>query len=155
MAPCKAAIAPLKRCSHAARFETLQAQQAARDWYHAAVRIERGLDPANNGAYTVADAMADYLAHYRIEGKGLSTATAIINAHILQELGAVKLDRLTTRRIADWHKALAARPARLRTAKASGKRNTRAVSQDPEITRQRSARRIPLHKLARLSVRCV
>ncbi|MGB4101436.1 MAG: tyrosine-type recombinase/integrase [Alphaproteobacteria bacterium] len=116
-----------------------QAQQAARDWYHAEIRIERGLDPASTGPYTVANAMRDYLAHYRVEGKAVVATESAVNSHILPELGEIELDRLSTKRIADWHKALATSPARLRTGKAAGKRNSRKLATDAESIRPRRA----------------
>lgn len=116
-----------------------QAQQAARDWYHAEVRIERGLEPARTGSYTVADAWRDYLAHYSIEGKAVGATESAVNSHILPELGKIALDRLATKRIADWHKALATNPARLRTGKAASKRNSREVAADAESIRPRRA----------------
>lgn len=116
-----------------------QAQKSARDWYQNAVRIERGMDQARNGAYTVKDAIADYLDHYRNEGKSLSATEAAINAHILPDLGKISTDRLTTRRIIDWHSYLAAQPARLRTTKALELRNTQEQATDPERIRSRRA----------------
>ncbi len=54
-----------------------QAQEAANKWVKSEVRIERGLDPASTGTYTVAEAIKDYLAHYRIEGKAIGAPPAM------------------------------------------------------------------------------
>ncbi len=116
-----------------------QAQKAARDWYSAEIRIERGLDPVSAGTYTVAEAMKDYLTHYRVEGKAIAATEAAVNSHILPELGKIDLERLSTKCIAEWHKALAVSPARLRTAKAAVSRNSRKLSTDPDAIRPRRA----------------
>jgi integrase len=116
-----------------------QAQKAARDWYHKAVRVEAGLEEAQNGPYTVADAMRDYLAHYASEGKSLDTTTANVNAHISPTLGTIDIAKLSTKKITDWHHNLASAPARLRTAKTEKKRNLRAIDKDPDAQRRRRA----------------
>lgn len=116
-----------------------QAQEAARHWYHGAVRVEAGIDEPSDGSYTVVNAMRDYLEHYKIEGKGLSVANAIINAHILPELGPLQVERLSSKRIFDWLQGIASRPARLRTGKAAEKRNVRKADNDPEVVRRRRA----------------
>ncbi len=116
-----------------------QAQEAARKWYHHETRKEAGLEESHEGHYAVADAMRDYLAHYAVEGKGLSVANAITKAHILPVLGEVRLDRLTTKRITDWLQDTAASAARLRTGKTARKRNLRQLSADANAVRRRRA----------------
>lgn len=116
-----------------------QAQKAAREWYYAQTRIEAGLEEPSDGMYTVANAMQDYLAHYAVQGKGLSVTQAITNAHILPALGVLRLDRLTAKKLTDWLNSLANAPARLRTRKTAKKRNQRDLSKDPEQIRRRRA----------------
>ncbi len=119
-----------------------QAQEAARAWNAKAGRIEAGLEEVQNGPYTVADAMRDYLPHFIAKRgvKGLSVANAIINAHILPELGTIRLDRLSTNKIRAWQQNLASAPARLRTSKTAEKRNTRKMEEnDDEAIRRRKA----------------
>lgn len=116
-----------------------QAQGKARKWYESEARREAGLEPVRSGQYTVRDVVTDYLTHYEREGKGYKTTKASADAHILPALGDVVADRLTTKRIADWHNALAKAPARLRTSKAAPDRNTRTVSTDTDAVRRRRA----------------
>ena len=116
-----------------------QAQKAAREWFEAEKRKDVGVDEVFEGHYAVADAIKDYLAHYKVEGKGISVAVAITNAHILPALGEVRLDRLTTKRLNDWLQKLASSPARLRTAKTSKKFNVREQTDDADATRRRRA----------------
>ncbi len=116
-----------------------QALKLAREWSESGIRIDAGVEEASDGAYTVAEALRDYLAHYSVEGKGIGVAKAIINAHILPALGAVRLDRLTTKKITDWAQGLAAAPARLRTGKTAKKRNVSELDDDPDSIRRRRA----------------
>ncbi|MDD3289165.1 MAG: site-specific integrase [Alphaproteobacteria bacterium] len=116
-----------------------QALKQARDWSELEVRIEAGVEEVSDGSYTVADAMRDYLAQYSVEGKGLGVTKAVTNAHILPALGAVKLDRLTTKKITAWVHNLASAPARLRTGKTAKKRNVCELGDDPEAIRRRRA----------------
>ncbi|CAK9252640.1 unnamed protein product [Sphagnum jensenii] len=85
--------------------------------------------------------VADDFQDADVEGKGLSVAKAIVNAHIIPALGMIRLDRLTTKRISDWMKNLAAAPARLRTGKSAKERNVSEVDEntDHDIVRRRRA----------------
>ncbi|MDD4600973.1 MAG: site-specific integrase [Negativicutes bacterium] len=117
-----------------------QAQAAARKWFEAEIRIEAGLEEAQTGKYTVADAMRDYMVHYSVEGKGIAATQSSINAHILPALGKVEVAKLTSKKIADWHRDIAASSAMLRTGKAADKRNVRAHdSKDADVVRRRRA----------------
>ena len=62
------------------------------------------------------DAMQDYLRAYeRRGGKDARNIRSAIRAHILPHLGDVRVDRLTRRRVTEWHQELAAASPRLRT----------------------------------------
>lgn len=115
-----------------------QAQEAARAWFLEAVRKEHGDHVARNN-YTVADAMQDYMLHYRVEGKTASSTQSAINAHILPTLGTSELSKLSSKKIGDWHHQLATRPAMLRTKQKATKRHTRPISDEPDIIRRRRA----------------
>lgn len=117
-----------------------QAQDMAREWYSREVRIEAGMEAKQKGPYTVSDAMKDYIDNYKVEGRGLSVVETINNAHIVPLLGAVEVAKLSSKKIADWHKSLASAPARLRTSKKAEKRNTRKVDKtDADVQRRRRA----------------
>jgi len=122
-----------------------QAQEAARQWYQAEIRKERGLDPDTKGSYTVADALRDYMAHYAIEGKAVKETQQRIDVLIIPTLGNIELARLTTKKITDWHHGLAASPARLRTSKRAEKLNTKPLdknNQDAVRCRRATTNRI-------------
>lgn len=124
-----------------------QASEKVKAWASGAHREVAGLEaaPASRAPYTVADAVADYLADYRRRGgKGLVQTQHNANAHILPALGDARLDRLTPQRITRWRDALADAAPRVRTrAKAAGKPAAPAVRAidptDPEAARRRRA----------------
>ena len=115
-----------------------QAQAKAVAWGARARRIAAGLEaePAKGPvkAYTVADAMMDYLADLEAKGSRSVRNTRITaNAQIIPTLGATALARLTRDRVKDWHRALAAAPSR-------GRGKLRLVdSADPDAPRRRQA----------------
>ena len=88
-------------------------------------------------AYTVADAMNDYLADYTREGKGVAITLNMIQTHILPKLGNIRLADLTPKIISTWHHEVANKPARLRSGKNSVIKNERPASNDPETLRRR------------------
>jgi integrase len=98
--------------------EVRQAEAKARAQASHHHHVAAGLDPMRDGRapYTVADAMQDYLRNYqRRGGKDVRGMGSNTRAHILPHLGEVRLDRLTRRRVTDWHQDLAAASPRLRT----------------------------------------
>lgn len=106
--------------------------------------IAAGLDPLreSRAAVTVADAMDSYLRDYqRRGGKDVRGVGNTVRAHILPHLGTVRLDRLTRRRITDWHHDLALEAPRLRTRAGSSKAPARREIDplDPDATRGRRA----------------
>lgn len=116
-----------------------QAQEAARKWFLEETRKEHG-DHVGKGSYTVEDAMRDYLTHYALEGKALVSTKASVNAHIIpSSLGKIELTRLTTKKITDWHHAIAASEALMRTGKTAKKHNTRPIGDDSDAVRRRRA----------------
>jgi integrase len=115
-----------------------QAMGEARKWHGNVVKSETddGEQPTD-GSYTVNDAMEDYIAHYKVEGKSLTSTNAVINAHIKPDLGKIRVDKLGTKRLQNWHHGLAALPARLRTSKISDRQKTKDSSEDTDIIRRR------------------
>lgn len=56
-----------------------------------------------NAAYTVADAMADYLAWYKAHRKAYEATELTVNAHIIPKLGPRRIAQLTSRELMKWH----------------------------------------------------
>jgi integrase len=114
-----------------------QAMEESRRWYSKALRSETDEGDFKGGSYTVDDAMRDYMIHYAVEGKSAASVQTVINARILPELGNIRLDKLTTKKIENWHHSIAAHPARLRTSKKAEKQNTRQSSDESDVIRRR------------------
>ncbi len=127
-----------------------QAETSAREWIARFHRVAAGQEPEPTAKpvspYTVADAIADYLADYEARGgKALSTARQTSEAHILPQLGKLPIGRLTRDKLKEWLRALAASPPRLRSKKApSAQQQYRNTEGDPEAARRRrsSANRV-------------
>jgi integrase len=121
--------------------EYRQAVEKAKVWASAQHHIAAGLeaDHASRAPYTVADAIADYLEHYRRNGgKDMVRTRQTIDAHILPALGAVRLDRLTRARITGWRNSVADAAPRLRSAKNATEQRHRTIDPaDAEAQRRR------------------
>jgi integrase len=63
-------------------------------------------------AYTVGDAVSDYLEWYKLNRKAYERTEANCNAHIIPKLGKIKLNRLQTRQINKWLRDIAQSPPR-------------------------------------------
>ena len=84
-----------------------KAQKKAEVWFKLAAR---GFDdePRSTGPYTVKDALEDYLSAYqRRGGKGADRTKWAIDALIAPTLGDVQLEKLSRKRIEQWHEQLA------------------------------------------------
>jgi integrase len=117
-----------------------QAQRAARQWSTNQQRLAGGIAPPSSGPYTVARAMADYLDDYRRRGgKASDSIESVARQNILFELGDTLVVKLTTRRLLDWHRAIAERPRRWRS-RPGAKANFAAFDRkDAEAVRRRRA----------------
>jgi integrase len=119
------------------------AQRKADEWFKKAARgFEE--DAPRSGPYTVADALADYMAAYtRKGGKAASRMQWAIDALIAPALGDVQVLKLSRRRIEQWHEGLAKAAPRLRT-KPGRAQKFRKVEDGPEAVRRRrsSANRV-------------
>ena len=120
-----------------------QAQAKAVAWAARARRVAAGLEaePAKGPVkpYTVADAVADYLADMQARGaRSLPTTTTATNAHIIPALGTVPVMRLTRDKVRAWHRALSTAPARRRGKPVPAD----AADADAPRRRQASANRI-------------
>jgi integrase len=84
--------------------------------------------------------MADYLDDYRRRGgKAADSIESVARQNILFELGDALVVKLTTRRLLDWHRAIAERPRRWRS-RPGAKANLAAFDRkDVEAVRRRRA----------------
>jgi len=103
-----------------------QAQMHARVWADRQRRIAAGLEaePAKEPVkpYTVADAVADYLADMEARGaRSVTTARTSASAFIIPTLGSMPVARLTRDRLKAWHRALADAPPRRRQSAKPGR----------------------------------
>jgi integrase len=114
-----------------------QAQAAARRWFAEIARQDRGA--GDHGPYSVAQAMADYVADYkRRGGKAPDYLEWTIRAHIGSALGDLLVERLTRRRLEAWLAHLAESPRRLRTGRGERQRYAAAEESPEGIRRRRS-----------------
>ncbi len=112
---------------------------AARTWWQAEERRDLGAPEQRAGPYTVGDALDEYLANYVAKGGKSENATrTAANVHVRPTLGKVALDKLTTRKMRDWHHGLAGAARRLRT-KAGKEQQLAEIDDDPEAVRARRA----------------
>jgi hypothetical protein len=98
-------------------FDYWQAQDQARRWGERQRLIAAG--GLRKGAYTVKDAVTDYLAEIKAEKKpaAVKGAEYVFDAWILPELGEIQVEKLTTDRLKRWRNKLAIQPKRVRTKK--------------------------------------
>ena len=117
------------------------AQRAARSWCLQQQRLACGLGPlAPTGAYTVARAMADYLEDYRRRGgKAADSIESVAHQNILGPLGDLEVAKLTTKRLADWHRGIAERPRRWRSRPGGPAKVAAFDPKDAEAVRRRRA----------------
>jgi integrase len=117
-----------------------QAQRSARTWCTNQQRLASGVDALRVGPYTVARAMTDYLEDFhRRGGKGSEAIESVLRTNMLPELGALPVAKLTTRRLLDWHRAIAERPRQWR-CRAGAEPNLAPFNRkDPEAVRRRRA----------------
>jgi integrase len=114
------------------------AQKFARAWWRGELRRDEGHD-TRSGPYTVGDALADYIKE--LEGRGGKSVyhtRRVAETHILPALGTALLQKLTTRKIEDWHRGLAAKPA-LARSRPGRKPNHRKADKSPNGLRKRRA----------------
>ena len=115
-----------------------QAQKAARAWWRAELRREEGHD-TRSGPYTVADAVADYLKEFEGRGgKSVYHTRRAAETHILPSLGTALVGKLTAKKIEDWHRGLALKPA-LARSKPGRKANHRKADKSADGVRKRRA----------------
>ena len=117
-----------------------QAQAKAREW--ASLKAQEDTGEVQAGAYTVEQAMNDYLKHLaKAKRKPQYRTGAIVKAHILPTLGAIELSKLTHGKVKAWRDAVAETAPRLRT-KAGKPQAYRTVDEGSQRARQATANRI-------------
>src|SRR6266850_4037469 len=116
-----------------------QAQEHARRWGERQRLIVEGM--VRDGAYTVADAVTDYLSEITAEKSPTAVRGAkyIFDASILPDLGTVQLEKLTADRLNRWRNKLATQPKRVRTKWTATEPSTREVPDDEDARRARKA----------------
>jgi arsenate reductase-like glutaredoxin family protein len=120
-------------------FDYRAALKAAREWWQREERRAAGAAEPRSAPYTVNDALDDYLVYYaRKGGKSKNVVRKVADAHIRPHLGTISLDRLATKRLRDWHHALAVSARRLRT-KSGQKQKLAPVETDSDAIRARRA----------------
>ena len=95
-------------------FSFAQAQEKSRAFFTRKAREIAGDAAPSQGPYRITDALDDYFKSYAKRGKGVSAALSATNLHIRPALGAVPVAKLTTRRLRDWHHAIADKPRQAR-----------------------------------------
>lgn len=120
-----------------------QAQAQAREWFMQVERAPQSAPTPRRGGHTVKDALAAYLKAYedgetKDGGRALLATKSIIDAHILPDLGELRLAELTPIRLKGWHRRLARLAPRVRSRRGHAVK-TRAVKDDPESQRKRRA----------------
>jgi integrase len=117
-----------------------QVQDKAHAFFARKVREAAG-EFVSTGPYTVADTMQAYFADREGRGdKAVKDDRSTANAHILPELGAIAVDKLTKSKIVNWHHAIAALPARVRS-KANNQRFKEIKTDEDKRRRRVSANR--------------
>jgi hypothetical protein len=117
-----------------------QAQRAARTWWTNHQRLAAGLPAGNDGPYTVKRALADYLHDYRRRGaRGAEVVESVVGRNVLPALGDVPVHKLTTQRLADWHRSIAERPRYWRSRSGAPPNSAAFDRKDPEAVRRRRA----------------
>lgn len=120
-------------------FDYWQAQEQTRQWGERQRLMAAG--GVRKGAYTVADAVADYLTEIRAEKKpaAVKGAEYVLDAWILPELGAIQVEKLTTDRLNRWRNKLATQPKRVRTKLTATEQATCATPDEEDARRARKA----------------
>jgi integrase len=91
-------------------------------------------------AYTVAQAVADYIAdRERTKRKAQTRARLIVDAHIKPTLGQIQVAKLTHGKLKAWRDQLASSAPRLRTSPGKPQAFRIVDTSDPDVVRMRQA----------------
>ena len=111
-----------------------QAQGAVRERM---VRAAYAAAGKHYGAYSVADAVAEYLDWMAAHRKSVADARSRVDAFILPKLGSIDAEKLTAKDISKWIDALAKLPPRVRTAAGKPQQHRTIDFNDIETNRKR------------------
>jgi integrase len=120
-------------------FTYWQAQERARRWGERQRLVAEGM--LREGAYSVADAVKDYLAEITAEKSptAVQGAKYVFDAWIVPDLGAIQVEKLTTDRVNRWRNKLATQPKRVRCKRNAAEPATRPTADDDDARRARKA----------------
>ena len=122
-----------------------QAQEAARAWYPKAFASAAEEEQGDAAApVTVQDAVDAYVAWLAANRKPTTAreAASHARAHINPALGSIRLDRLTAAHIRRCHEAIAAAPARIRSAPGSVQKVRETKGEEGRRRRRSTANRV-------------
>ena len=120
-------------------FSFAQAQEKSRAFFTRKAREIAGDAAPSEGPYRVANALEDYFKNYTKRGKGVSAALSAANLHIRPALGAVPVAKLTTKRLRDWHHAIADKPRQARGKRGGLPKNAKQRRAGRDAIRKRRA----------------
>lgn len=115
------------------------------DWRGAKAKASEWFDDLDRaggqrrGPYTVSTALDDYMIQF--SGKDRTNTQRRIDVLIRPALGNLDVAKLTSDRIAKWHRARAAAPARLRTVKGAEQKVKELLTDDAKRKRRSTANR--------------
>lgn len=109
-----------------------QASEKALAWEYG-----RDEEESPGHSLTVRRAVERYLEWYKAHRRSYDRIRYNFEAHVLPDLGDIRVDTLTTNRLRKWHQELAEKPARLR----GGKRR-KAETEDQKRARKVTANRL-------------
>jgi len=116
-----------------------QAQERARLWLTQRGYEDAGIRLPAKAAYTVSDALDDYIADYTNRGgKDVAGTKSTIEAHIRPALGSMDLKKLSDLKLKAWKQDLISKPPRKRTKKGKPQRYCPDDS-SPDASRRRQA----------------
>jgi integrase len=113
-----------------------QAVNAARAAAAARARASAGL---SNGAFTVADAIREYVTFLEGNRKTAKLVRQRAAAYAIPELGHIEVNKLTADQLRKWHAGIAKQPARLRTKPGEKQRHREHAHDNESIRRRRSS----------------
>jgi integrase len=119
------------------------------DWKQAQAEARKLAARGPKTAYTVGDAIDDYLSWYRENRKAIEAAEATIKAHIRPALGHRPVSELTSTELKEWRDKLARAKARRRTArgKAQEHKRERYKATDEEKAEAKRARQATANRI--------
>jgi integrase len=120
-----------------------QAQRRAQSFFQAKQQsLAEGFSATSKPA-TVHDALENYFAAYvRRGGKSLKKMRSSAQTHIVSQLGAIMLHKLTRRRLEQWHSDIARSAPSVRGKRGQPARVTTAASKTDQRKRSATANRI-------------